>query len=84
MSRISLLLFFLTTFITPQEISRVTLIEDENSYTVPSYNYQGTIYVSLKHFAESLNLSGGLSVSENAIEIDLKNFVLKSVCKNYF
>ncbi len=82
MLRISLLLILFSTFIFPQEISKVTLIENGINYSIPSYNYQGAIYVSLKHFAEGLKLSEGLSVTENVVEIDLEKFVLRFTSKN--
>ncbi len=71
--------------VSAQEISRITLIEDESSQSVPSYNYQGTIYVSLKHFADGLNASNNISDFGNAIEIAFKRsctsiHIQKSIC----
>jgi hypothetical protein len=68
--------------VSAQEISRITLIEDESSQSVPSYNYQGTIYVSLKHFADGLNASNNVSDFGNAIEIAFKEVVLRFTSKN--
>jgi hypothetical protein len=84
MFRISLLLIFFTTVIYPQEIIRVTLIEDEFNYSIPSYNHMGTIYVSLVHFAEGLKLKDKISESENTVELNLENFLLRFTSKNPF
>lgn len=82
MLKISLLLIFFSTVIYSQEINRVTLIEDEINYQIPSYNHQGTIYVSLKHFAEGLKLKEKVSDSNNVIELDIENFLLRFTSKN--
>lgn len=82
MLRTSLLIFFLTTLIFPQELSRVTLIEGENSNAIPSYNYQGIVYVSLKHFAESLHLSKEFSEANNVVKINVEDFILRFTSKN--
>lgn len=81
MLRISFLLIFLSAVVSAQEISRITLIEDESSQPIPSYNYQGTIYVSLKHFADGLNVSSNVSDGGSVIEIIIKEVILRFTSK---
>lgn len=82
MLRISLLLIFLSAVVFGQEISRITLIEDESSQSVPSYNYQGTIYVSLKHLTDKLKVSNNVSDAGSAIEIIFQEVTLRFTLKN--
>jgi len=82
MLRISFLLIFLSAVVFAQEISRITLIENESSQSIPSYNYQGTIYVSLKHFADGLNVINNFSDEGSAIEIIFEEVTLRFTLKN--
>ncbi|MCU0405780.1 MAG: hypothetical protein MUE64_02205 [Ignavibacteriaceae bacterium] len=82
MLRISLLFVFISSVLFAQEISQITLLHDESSQSVPSYNYQGTVYVSLKHFADGLNASSSLSDFGNTIKINFKEAVLQFTSKN--
>src|SRR4030066_1054523 len=82
MLRISVLLVLLSSLSFAQEIYRITIIEEESSLSVPSYNYQGTIYVSLKHFANGLNASSNISDSGSSIEITFKEVILRFISKN--
>ena len=82
MLRISFLLIFLSSVVFAQEISRISLIEDESSQSIPSYNYQGTIYVSLKHFADGLDVSNNISDAGSVIEIIFKEVILRFTSKN--
>ena len=82
MLRASLLFFFFSTLLIAQEISQITVIEDETSQSIPSYNHQGTIYVSVKHFADALNLNSNLLDSGNTIEIVFQEVNIHITSKN--
>jgi len=82
MLRTSLLFIFFSSLLFAQEISRITLIEDESSQSIPSYNYQGTIYVSLKHFADGLDVTNNVSDAGSAIEIVFQEVTLRFTLKN--
>ena len=71
-------------FLYAQEITRITVVEDENSQSIPSYNYQGTIYVSLKHLADAIHLSSRTLDAGNALEINFQNVTLGFTSKNPF
>ncbi len=84
MLRISLLLILMFSFLYAQEITRITVVEDENSQSIPSYNYQGTIYVSLKHLADAIHLSSRTLDAGNSLEINFQNVTLGFKSKNPF
>ncbi len=82
MLRISLLLILMYSFLHAQEITRITVVEDESSQSVPSYNYQGTIYVSLKHLADVTHLSNKILDGGNTLEITFQDVNLRFKSKN--
>ncbi|MGB5528765.1 MAG: hypothetical protein WBQ32_02245 [Ignavibacteriaceae bacterium] len=84
MLKISLLLIILTGFLNAQELSWISLIEGEKSQSIPSYNYQGTIYVSLKHFADGLGVSTIASEAGKVVIISFPEFSLRFTLKNPF
>ncbi len=63
-------------FLYAQEITRITVVEDEKSHSIPSYNYQGTIYVSLKHLADVTRLNNRIVDSGNALEFTFQDVTL--------
>ena len=76
MLRISLLFILMFSFLYAQEITRITVVENENSQSLPSYNYQGTIYISVKHLADVIDLSSKVLDAGNALEISFPNVAL--------
>ena len=84
MLRLSLLLIFFSSFLCAQQITRITIVEGENSLSVPSYNYQGTIYVSLKHLADVIHLSNVVSDNGNSVDVAFNDFSLRFKAKNPF
>ncbi len=82
MLRISLLLIITCSLLYAQEITQITVVEDENSQSLPSYNYQGTIYVSLKHLADIIHLSSESTEKGNTIEIIFQDITLHFKSKN--
>jgi hypothetical protein len=84
MLRTTFLFVFISSFLFAQEISRITLLNDESSQSVPSYNFQGTVYVSLKHFADGLSANSSLSDFGSTIKINFKEFIVQFTSKNPF
>ena len=84
MLRISLLVIILTGLIYSQELSWISLIDGESSISVPSYNYHGTVYVSIKHLAEALGVNDSTSENGSAIEISFPDASIKFTLKNPF
>jgi hypothetical protein len=82
MLKTSLLLVLFSYLLLAQEISQITLIEDEISQSIPSYNYQGTIYISVKHFSDALKLDSNFSDSGSAFEIAFHEVTLRFTLKN--
>jgi len=69
-------------FLYAQEITRITVVEDENSHSIPSYNYQGMIYVSLHHLADVIHLNNRIVDAGNALEITFQDVTLRFKSKN--
>ena len=84
MFRISLLLIILSSFLSAQELSWISLTDGEETYAIPSYNYQGTIYVSIKHLADGLGVTSTSSDADKIVTISLPEFSLRFTLKNPF
>jgi len=84
MLKTTLLLIILTAYLGAQELSWISLIEGEKSQSIPSYNYQGTIYVSLKHLADGLGVSSISSEGGKVAVISFPEFSLRFTLKNPF
>ena len=69
MSRITLLLILISYLVSAQQTNRITIVEGDKSQSIPSYNYQGIIYISVKHFADAININSKVSDEGNAIDI---------------
>lgn len=82
MSRITLLLILISYLVSAQQLNRITIVEGEKSQAIPSYNYQGTIYVSLKHLADAINIDSKVSDAGNAIDIMFNDVSLRFKSKN--
>jgi hypothetical protein len=82
MLRLSLLFILLSSLLCAQQITNITLIEGENSRSVPSYNYQGTIYVSVKHLVDAIHLNNDILDEGNSIEVTFQDFTLRFTAKN--
>ena len=66
MLKTALLFIILSSFLRAQEVQWISLIEGEKSQSIPSYNYQGTIYISVKHLADAI---GANNVSSNECRV---------------
>jgi hypothetical protein len=69
MLRLSLLFTILSIHLYAQEIFWISVMEGERSQSVPSYNYQGTIYVSVKHLADALGINYVASQKDRTLEV---------------
>lgn len=78
----SFLVFFLSGLLCAQQLSRISVIENDNSYQIPSYNHQGTIYISLKHFVDALTIISVAEDSGNSIVVLINDVQLKFIAKN--
>lgn len=84
MLKISLLFVILAGFIYSQELSWISLIDGENSHSIPSYNHQGTIYISIKHLADALGVDNNSSEAGKVLEISFPEVSLRFTLKNPF
>jgi hypothetical protein len=84
MLRISLLFIILSGFLYSQELSWISLIDGETSHSIPSYNHQGTIYISIKHLADALDVNNITSDAGRVLEISFPEVWLRFTLKNPF
>jgi len=82
MSRLSLLFIFLSSFLCAQQITNITLIEGEISQSLPSYNFQGTIYISIKHVIEAIRPGDVILDEDNSMDVTFNDFTLRFTAKN--
>ena len=82
MPRISLLILLLSSLVFGQEITRITVVEGEISSSVPSYNYQGTIYLSIANLSQVAHSGYTASESGNVIEVIFADVTLTFKSKN--
>jgi len=81
----TLLLFTLSSaFLTAQTISGVTFTVNNNSFQIPAYNFNGTIYIAVEKIADALELVSTVSNNSEKIEIDFPDNVLSFTSRNPF
>jgi len=81
----TLLLFTLSSaFLTAQTISGVTYTVNNNSFQIPAYNFNGTIYIAVEKIADALELVSTVSINSEKIEIDFPDNVLSFTSRNPF
>ena len=81
----TLLLFTLSSaFLTAQTISGITFTVNNNSFQIPAYNFNGTIYIAVEKIADALELVSTVSDNSEKIEIDLPDNVLSFTSRNPF
>jgi hypothetical protein len=81
----TLLLFFLITiFAFAQEITRITVIEDNVSSYVPAYNFEGSLYIDAQSLAEALEGKVTYKSYNNQSIIEFAKFTLTFTAKNPF
>lgn len=84
MNKTSLLIILLSGLLFSQEISWINLIIDEVNKPIPSYNYEGKVYISLPHLSEALTLDYDSSIEENIGEIKFDDVRLRFTARNPF
>jgi WD40-like Beta Propeller Repeat len=82
MSRITLLLIFLSSFLYSQQITQITVVDGESSLLVPSYNHQGKTYISIKHLTDALHLKNKILDEGTVFEIFFREVILRFNSKN--
>jgi hypothetical protein len=84
MVKISLLIVFISQIIMAQEISWVTINIDGSTQSIPSYNYQGSVYVSVLHLANSLKIHFDFYEDKKSINISFPDNKIEFKAKNAF
>jgi len=84
MHKISLLIIFLSGLLIAQEVSWINLTINDNSILIPSYNYEGKVYISLSHLSKSLNLKYDSSNTGTFAEISFDQASLRFTARNPF
>jgi hypothetical protein len=84
MLKITLLLLIISGFLYAQEVLWLSLIEGDRSQSVPSYNHQGTIYVSVKHLADALGIINISSQAERVLDLSAPDITLRFTSNNPF
>ncbi|MEJ2103432.1 MAG: hypothetical protein P8X47_02510, partial [Ignavibacteriaceae bacterium] len=74
----------LSIFLFAQEVQWISLIEGEKSQSIPSYNYQGTIYVSVKHLADALSVTNVSSNDGRDFELEFSDCSIQFKSNNPF
>jgi hypothetical protein len=83
MFRKLILLFFLFYSLgAGQEISNISVIEESNEYLVPSYNFQGSIYISLSQLGDVLGYNSNYNESAKKLTVYFQDFELDAISSN--
>ena len=76
-------LIFLFAFSFPLFAQSSLLVKIENkTFNIPVYDRQGTLYFSIKHFAEALSINHFYNPETEKIELKFTDFNLKITAKN--
>ena len=83
MFRKLILLFFLFYSLgAGQEISNISVIEESREYLVQSYNYQGSIYISLSQLGDVLGYESIYNENSKKLTVHFKDFELDAIASN--
>ena len=83
MFRKLILLFFLFYSLgVGQEISNISIIEENNEYLVPSYNFQGSIYISLSQLGDVLGYKSIYNENAKKLTVYFQDFELDAISNN--
>ena len=80
----SFLFFFLLSVAYPQESSRITLVDGNSVNYVPSYNFHGKPYISVRYFVEALGISYEVNELTKSININFNNYTAHFTARNPF
>ena len=84
MLKTTLLFIILSSLLYAQDVQWISLIEGEKSQSLPSYNYQGTIYVSVKHLADALGVNNVSSKEGRVFELEFSECTIQITSNNPF
>lgn len=76
------LLFVLVFRISAQESDKIILVTKNGSKYIPAYSREGTLYFSIKHFADALSINYYFNEQTNKIELKFDEYLLKSSARN--
>lgn len=75
-------LLLLIARIFPQNADKIILITKDGAKYIPAYSREGTLYFSIKHFADALPINYYFNEQTNKIELKFDNYLLKSSVRN--
>ncbi len=75
-------LLFANCVISAQEISSISINQNGKEILIPSYNYEGSQYVSLKHLVESLGAKYSYDENSGRVKIDFPDYLIEALAKN--
>ncbi len=67
-----------------QKVSRLAVNTGAETYYVPVYQREGTVYFSVRHFAEALDINYYVNPDTKKLELKFDNYNLKITPKNPF
>lgn len=86
MNKLVKILLILLVLLTPQLLSQsgktISIQTEKGNKFIPVYDREGTIYFSIKHFAEALSIDYYQSSQTNKIELKFANYLLKYTGKS--
>jgi hypothetical protein len=68
----------------PQELSRISLIDDNTSYYIPSYNYAGNPYISVQYLASSLGIPFNVDIHTESVEVEFHDYKASFIPRSPF
>jgi hypothetical protein len=80
----SFLFLFFVSISFPQETSRTTLFDGNSVSYIPSYNFNGNPYISVKYFVSALELPNKVDEVTKSIKVDFNNYSARFIAKNPF
>jgi N-acetylmuramoyl-L-alanine amidase len=75
-------LFVLVGRIYAQQTDKIILVTKDGAKYIPAYFREGTLYFSIKHFADALSINYYFNEQTNKIELKFDGYLLKSSARN--
>ena len=79
-----ILFLFISSSLFCQSIDRLAVVSGQKTNYIPVYDRQGTIYFSIRDYAEALSIPYYFNPKTNKIELNFQNYNLKITAKNPF
>lgn len=77
-----ILLFLLVAGISAQDADKIIIVTKDGAKYIPAYSREGTLYFSIKHFADALSINYYLNEQTSKIELKFDDYLLKSSARN--